>query len=1306
MSGQSLREQLSGLRQASIEKARQEQAEREKLKAAHKTASKKGASAAPLNEKSKVVVQATKPYLKPMPGLPVSERAQEIIKAIQNNRVLILCGETGSGKTTQLPKLCALAGRGKRAMIAHTQPRRIAASSIAKRLAEETRTELGQWVGFKVRFTDKTERSAKVKLMTDGILLAETQGDPLLRAYDTIIIDEAHERSINIDFLLGYLKGLLRKRPDLKVIVTSATIDSERFAAHFADDKGRPAPVLTVSGRTYPVEIRYRPLEDDDDETDDKNLMHAISNACDELCREGPGDILVFLPGEREIREAAEILRGSQPSSTEILPLFARLSAAEQEAVFKPSDNRRIVLATNVAETSITVPGIHYVVDTGLARIKRYSYRNKVDQLLLEPISQASANQRSGRCGRVANGICIRLYSEEDFARRSAFTDSEIMRTNLAAVILRMKALKLGDVRQFSFVQAPPNRAIVDGVSLLKELNALDDHERLTAIGRDLAKLPVDPKVARMLLAAHDYDSLAEVLIIAAALSVQDPRERPIDRQEAADNVHRSMADDKSDFSTIVKLWRYVENATAHKESNRKLTEEFRRKFLSPRRLREWKDVYKQLLELTRELGWKINEKPATYEQIHRALLAGLLGNLGYKMPDAEPKAAPFLGARGIKFFIWPGSPRAKKCGRWIMAAEIVETSRLFARTVADVEVEWIEQAAGHLIRKNYSEPHWEKKAGAVMAMERGTLYGLTVYAQRKVTYTDKDPALCRELFIREGLVAGELETAAAFFRHNQQLVREIRNLEHKSRRLDVLVDDELIVQFYDAILPPEVVSAVTFEQWRKQVEKSDPKKLYLSRDELMRHEASGITTEYFPKALTMKSVEMPLTYHFEPGAARDGVTLTVPLYALNLVDDVRVQWLVPGMLKEKVQLLVKSMPQRYRRHCVPLPEYAKGFVARCADKVGQMELLKALCEDMKEQFAIEPKVSDFKLEQLPAHLSMNFKVVDDYGRQIDMGRNLSALRSSLGAQAQKSFQASAVVETASGQELGDAITSWSFGELPEIMEIERKGVSLIGHPALVDCGDHCTLEVFDDPDHAKRQHRAGLLRLFKLQLREQIRYLEKTLKPLQSVQMQAATVDFLDKVFDSYEELLQAVIDASMLQSALQEPWPTNAEMFEERRQVVKGKLNLVAQEIARLVTELVQSCVLITKKLKNCPDKAVVEDIRHQLEGLFFKHFLLTIGYAHLVHYPRYLNAILQRLDKWQDDRIKDAEKMRDVGRFVTMYERELSSRKGVADARLQDFRWLIEELRVSLFAQKLRTPMPVSVKRLDKVWAAMRY
>ena len=1309
MSGNSLRDQLSGLmleRQKAREKAQLPKKEaKETTAGVQSAAASKNKAAEQKNEGKKEPFASVRPRLTPMPGLPVSLRAKEIIEAIKKNRVLILCGETGSGKTTQLPKLCVLAGRGRKGKIAHTQPRRIAASSIARRLAEETGTELGQWVGFKIRFTDKTDPTAKVKLMTDGILLAETQGDPLLKAYDTIIIDEAHERSINIDFLLGYLKGLLKKRPELKVIVTSATIDSERFAKHFADEKGNPAPVLTVSGRTYPVEIRYRPPEDED-ETDDKSWMNAISEACDELCHEGSGDILVFLPGEREIREAAEALSHSQPPTTEILPLYARLSAADQEKVFKTSEKRRIVLATNVAETSITVPGIHYVVDTGLARVKRYSYRNKVDQLLLEPVSQASANQRSGRCGRVANGVCIRLYSEEDFARRSAFTDSEIMRTNLAAAILRMKSLKLGDVRAFPFVQAPPNRAIADGIALLKELNALNEKEQLTEIGRALSKLPVDPKVARMLLAAKDNGALAEVLIIASALSVQDPRERPLDRQEAADNVHRSMADDKSDFTTFVKLWRYVQNAMEHKESNRKLTEEFRRKFLSPRRLREWRDVYRQLKELTAELGWKINEKEANYEQVHTSLLTGLLGNLGYKMPDAEPKAAPFLGARGIKFFIWPGSPRVKKCGRWIMAAELVETSRLFARTVADVDPQWIERVGSHLIKKSYSEPHWEKKAGAVMAMEKGTVYGLTVYSQRKVTYTDKDPALCRELFIREALVNGEFETQAPFFKHNQQLVREIRNLEHKARRLDVLVDDELMVQFYDSHLPQEVVSAVTFEQWRRKAEKDNPKLLYLSRDELMRHEASGITTEYFPKAMQMRGVSMPLTYHFEPGSPRDGVTLAVPLYALNLVDEIKTQWLVPGMLKEKVQLLLKSLPQRYRRHCVPLAEYAKGFVQRTEALIGQKPLLQVLCEDIEQQCSLRPKLEDFKLEQLPAHLIMNFKVIDEHGRQLEMGRNLAQLKSELGSQAQKSFQQVASQDDSLSQEYEHEITQWDFGELPDIMEIKRKGQSLIGHPALVDHETFCSLEVFDNPDEASRQHQKGLLRLFKLQLREQIRYLEKTLNLLQSVQMQAAMLEPLAKVFDNFESMRDSVVDASLKQCALLDPLPANAQEFEQRRQQAKGKLNLIAQDISRLLGEIVSETSLVVKKLKTCPDKWVTEDINHQLEKLFFKDFLLKIDFLHLSYYPRYLKAILLRLDKRRDEPQKDAEKMRDVARFVTMYERELANRKGVSDSRLDEFRWMIEELRVSLFAQKLRTPMPVSVKRLDKVWSSIKY
>ena len=691
-----------------------------------------------------------------MPGLPVTEHGEELVRAVRENRVVIVCGETGSGKTTQLPKIAMMAGRGETGMIAHTQPRRIAASSVAKRIAEELKTNLGDVVGYKVRFTDKTHSGATIKLMTDGILLAETQTDPLLRAYDTVIIDEAHERSINIDFLLGYLKRLLTKRADLKVIVTSATIDAERFAQHFADENGKPAPIFNISGRTYPVEIRWRPL-DDVDEADDRTMLEAIENAVSELEMAGRGDILVFLPGEREIRETEEFLRKTRVGKVEILPLFARLSASDQEKVFKPAGLRRIVLATNVAETSITVPGIRYVVDTGLARVKRYSYRSKVDQLLIEPVSQAAANQRAGRCGRVAEGICIRLYDEEDFARRPAFTDPEIFRTNLAAVILRAKALKLGDIREFPFLQAPPPRAIADGISILQELRALTPEGELTKIGRELSRLPVDPKLARMLLAGSEFGSLSELLIICSGLSVQDPRERPLDQQEAADRAHKELADERSDFLSFVKLWRWYEKAKAEKESNRKFDAELHRRFLSARRMREWRDVYRQLETIVDELGWRKNTAPATYEEVHRALLSGLLGNIGSKSAESDFRAPPYLGARGIKFWLWPGSVRAKKSGRWIFAGEIVETSRLFARTLADVEPEWIEAAAGDLVRRHAGDPRWEKRRGEVVASERGTLYGLTLYKDRPVLYSRYDAVAAREVFIREGLVPGEI---------------------------------------------------------------------------------------------------------------------------------------------------------------------------------------------------------------------------------------------------------------------------------------------------------------------------------------------------------------------------------------------------------------------------------------------------------------------------------------------------------------------------------------------------------------------
>lgn len=1240
-----------------------------------------------------------------MPGLPVTEHGEELVRAVRDNRVVIVCGETGSGKTTQLPKIAMMAGRGETGMIAHTQPRRIAASSVAKRIAEELKTNLGDVVGYKVRFTDKTHSGATIKLMTDGILLAETQTDPLLRAYDTVIIDEAHERSINIDFLLGYLKRLLSRRADLKVIVTSATIDAERFAEHFADENGRPAPIFNISGRTYPVEIRWRPL-DDVDEADDRTMLEAIENAVSELEMAGRGDILVFLPGEREIRETEDYLRKTRVGKVEILPLFARLSASDQEKVFKPSGLRRIVLATNVAETSITVPGIRYVVDTGLARVKRYSYRSKVDQLLIEPVSQAAANQRAGRCGRVAEGICIRLYDEEDFARRPAFTDPEIFRTNLAAVILRAKALKLGDIREFPFLQAPPARAIADGISILQELRALTPEGELTKIGRELSRLPVDPKLARMLLAGSEFGSLSELLIICSGLSVQDPRERPLDQQEAADRAHKELADERSDFLSFVKLWRWYEKAKAEKESNRKFDAELHRRFLSARRMREWRDVYKQLDTIVEELGWRKNTAPATYEEVHRALLSGLLGNIGSKSAESDFRAPPYLGARGIKFWLWPGSVRAKKSGRWIFAGEIVETSRLFARTLADVEPEWIEAAAGDLVRRHAGDPRWEKRRGEVVASERGTLYGLTLYKDRPVLYSRYDAVAAREVFIREGLVPGEIETRGSFLSHNLRLVREIRELEHKTRRPDVLVDDEQIFAFYDEKLPADVCGTISFEAWRKEAEKKDPRLLYLSKEELMRHDATNATQQYYPKTLEMAGVTMAVTYHFEPGSPRDGITLTVPVYALNQIDPVRCEWLVPGMVKEKAQALLKSLPQKIRRHCVPIADYAKAFYARCGE--GQRTdrgFLTVLAEDIRETLSVPCTASDFKVEQLPPHLIMNFRVVDEHGRTLEMGRSLAQLRAELGGLAQDAFQSVAQADESVAKDLAEGVTDWTFGELPELMEISRRGQTLIGHPALVDQGNVCSIEVFDDPVEAARTHRKGLRKLFRLVLREQVKYVERSLKDLGRVSMQAAVVPGLSRLFESADTLLRGVVDAVLEATALVDPLPTDEESFKARKEDVRGRLTLVAGEVARLLTTIVTEATSLPMKLRRFTDAPeLVRDVEEQLDALFPPDFLLAAPLSQLMHYPRYLKAIHYRLDRYRDDPKRDAERQAALTALRVPYLRAVAARRGVPDPQLTDFRWLLEELRVSLYAQQLRTPMPVSVKRLERIWATI--
>ncbi len=1282
--------------------------------------------------------------------LPVSLRREDISMALQQNQVIIVCGETGSGKTTQLPKICLALGRGQKALIGHTQPRRIAASSTAKRIAQELGTPLGQDVGYKVRFTDTLHKGASVKLMTDGILLAETQTDPLLKQYDTIIIDEAHERSLNIDFLLGYLKQLLPKRRDLKLIITSATIDANRFAQHF-EQRGKPAPVIEVSGRLYQVEVRYRPVESGLSSEqasaqstqsaqargarEKRDLMEAVTDAVDELCRQGSGDVLVFLPGEREIRDCAEALRKHHPPHVEVLPLFARLSVQEQERVFKISNARRIVLATNVAETSLTVPGIRYVVDAGTARVKRYSYRNKVDQLQIEAISQAAANQRAGRCGRVADGVCIRLYEEQDYLQRPKFTEPEILRSSLAGVILRMKSLRLTEVEHFPFVETPQGRAIADGYQLLQELGAIDDANQLTPLGQKLAKLPLDPRVGRMILAAQEHDCLTEVLIIAAALSVQDPRDRPMEAQNAADEAHKQFADPQSEFNSYLKIWAWFDAAVAHKKSNRQLQEHCRSHFLSGLRLREWRDVHTQLLTIVREQGWRLNSLPASYDKLHIALLTGLLGNIGFQA-EGEPY---YLGARGIKYHIWPGSHLQKKAGKWIMCAELVDTTRLYARCVAKIQPEWLEKVAEHLLKKSWGDPHWEKKSAQVTASERATLYGLVVYSQRRIHYGALNPVEAREIFIREALVGGEFETRAPFFAYNRQLVREIENLEHKSRRMDVLVDDHLIAAFYDKQLPSDICNGAAFEHWHKQISAKEPKRLFLNRDELMRHEAAGITTDLFPKKMLLAGLEMLLTYHFEPGSVRDGVTLAVPLYGLNQVSAQRCEWLVPGMLKEKVHLLLKSLPQKLRRHCVPLPDYAARFCERHAARFGQGDLLEVLIADIREQLTILVKVSDFKQETLPAHHAMNFKIVDEHGRQLDMGRNLAALQAELGGQARASFQKmaeqampeatalaalvtsnaasgkGAVAKTTSGASMtagqtaatkpvGNAaltvnITSWCFGELPELLEIEKGKLSLIGFPALVDKQTHCDLEVFDDQGMAQRTHRLGLRRLFMLQMKDQLKNLEKNIPGLQQLGMQFISLG-------SQEELRTQILNKAIELACLQEPLPQDEASFVKRKDEGRVRLGLLVCEIARLLAQILPEYHSLPKKLQTLKaHAAALADMQSQLQALLGKRFLIENDFAQLAHFPRYLKAMQVRMDKLRADPQRDARLMAEWQQVAGLYQRAAKDHAALLDPKMGEFRWMLEELRVSLYAQELRTPMPVSVKRLQKVWESMQ-
>jgi len=1327
--------------------------------------------------------------------LPVSSQRQIIKDALSSHQVVIVCGETGSGKTTQLPKICLDLGRGTihgGRLIGHTQPRRIAATATAKRIAQELGSPIGQDVGYQVRFADKTSQGASIKLMTDGILLAETQRDPQLRAYDTLIIDEAHERSLNIDFLLGYLRQLLPQRPDLKLIITSATIDAKRFSDHFTLN-GKSAPVIEVSGRLFPVEQRYEPLEPDaksdgkKESKEARELSDAVTEAIAKVWREGvsgAGDVLVFLPGEREIRDCAEALRKDhvlqQRFHPEILSLFARQSVAEQERVFNPGNGRRIILTTNVAETSLTVPNIRYVVDSGLARVKRYSYRNKVEQLQIESISQAAANQRAGRCGRVSDGICIRLYSEQDYLSRPKFTDPEILRSSLAAVLLRMSSLRLPRIQEFPFIDKPLGRAIADGVQLLDELGAIfyedvavssdtDSNSRfkLTPIGKQLADLPLDPRIGRMLLAAKEHNALREVTIIASALATQDPRDRPMDQAAAADQAHLQFADERSEFLSFVKLWDWYRDALKHKHSNRQLENVCRSKFLSPRRLREWRDVHSQLHTMLAEKGWKENPSAATYEQVHLSLLTGLLGYVAKKEEDEKSqergsKTGGYMGARGIRPFIWPGSTIGKKAGAWILAGELQETNRMYARTIAKIEPQWVERVAAHRLIKSLSEPFWDSRQGEVMAFERGTLYGLPIYHGRRVRYEPYNPKDARNLFITQALVQeemfGRMDTPALmreteadarkkypgtfeFFWHNRRLIKEIEALEHRSRRPDVLVDDDLLFAFYDSRIPEDVLSRESMQAWLLKklaskgiAEEAPDSLLRLAKADLMRHEAAGITVDRYPKKMMVGASELSLTYHFEPGSPKDGVTLVVPLTLLNQVDGRRCDWLVPGMCEEKIGLLLKSLPQKLRRHCVPLPEYAKSFLERMLSgkQFGVGDFLDSLITDIRKERGLEIKRTDFRPESLPLHSSMNFRLVDEHGRQLELERNLSRLRAEYGETARTAFQA--IAQQAVHDELGvlaqvsntapmskisqsgnvssvktveqGGYRSWDFGELPETLEIQKGNSTLFGYPALVDRTEACDLEVFDDLLEARKHHWQGLRRLFALSNKDTLKALQKQLPGVRELGLLFINIGSVDS-------LIEQILNLALERAFMNDPLPVNAEQFTERLQAGKPRLALIAQEIAKHALAALQAYADLQKKLSQAKAASATAhvDIQNQVQGLIFAKFISDTPYGQLVHFPRYLKAIAMRIDKLRANPSRDAQCQKDWESVARPWQKLLQAGHGSTayaiseDQALADFRWQLEELRVALYAQELKTPSPMSLKRLEKVLASLR-
>jgi ATP-dependent helicase HrpA len=1236
--------------------------------------------------------------------LPVSQKKDVIAEAIRDHQVVIVAGETGSGKTTQIPKICLELGRGVRGMIGHTQPRRIAARTVAERVAEELDTPLGESVGWKVRFTDQVNPDGTfIKLMTDGILLAEIQTDRELRAYDTIIIDEAHERSLNIDFLLGYLAQLLPKRPDLKVVITSATIDPERFSRHFGD-----APIIEVSGRTYPVEVRYRPLLEEDAEDADRDQITAICDAVEELQAEGKGDILVFLSGEREIRDTADALVKKNYRFTEVLPLYARLSHAEQHRVFQPHTGRRIVLATNVAETSLTVPGIKYVIDPGFARISRYSHRTKVQRLPIEPISQASANQRKGRCGRTSDGICIRLYSEEDFLARPEFTDAEILRTNLASVILQMTAAGLGDIEKFPFIDPPDHRNIRDGVQLLQELGALDPaqkdaRKRLTDTGRKLAQLPVDPRLARMVLEADKNGCVREVMVIAAALSIQDPRERPADKQTQADQQHARFKDETSDFLAYLNLWRYVREQQKERGSS-----SFRRmckqEYLNFLRIREWQDIYSQLRTVAKQMGIHFNEEDAPDDRVHVSLLAGLLSHLGMKdVKDGNKNE--YLGARNAKFAIFPGSALFKKQPRFVMSAELVETSRLWARVNAKIEPEWVEPLAGHLLKRTYSEPHWEKDQAAVMAYEKVTLYGVPIVAQRKVNYGRVDPEVSRELFIRNALVEGDWRTHHKFFADNRKLLSEVEELEHRARRRDIVVDDETLFDFYDQRVPEHVVSGAHFDSWWKHKRHEQPDFLDFEREMLIRESAEAVTKDDYPDSWRQGQLKFRVTYQFEPGADADGVTVHIPLQVLNQVTDEGFDWQIPGLREELVTELIRSLPKPIRRNYVPAPNFAKRFLDAAVPL--QEPLTTTMARELKRMVGVPFEADDFDWSRVPEHLRITFRIVDERRRKLAEDKDLETLKLRLKPKAREALsQAAAATASRQGGESLErkGLTDWTIGSLTRVFETRRAGQPVKAYPALVDDGDTVSVRLFDTEAEQQQAMWKGTRRLILRNIPvNPAKFASEKLTNPQKLALSANPHGSIQALFDDC-----AMAAADKLIGDFGGPaWDEESyrKLYDKvRAEIVDTTVRTVAQ--VQQVLAAWQAAERRLKALRSPALLANLADVRTQLDGLVKPGFVTEAGLRRLPDLMRYLIAVDRRLQQMPTSVQRDTTRMEKVHEMQDEYAwlLEQMPQGRPVPSQVLDVRWMIEELRVSYFAHALGTAYPISDKRIVKAIDAL--